>query len=252
MYNIESVAANIRTARLHKNYSQEYLAFKLKISQNGYSKIELGYTRLSVERLITIAKVLGVALTQLIETADIKADIEAISQIAILPKILEIICKTTGMGFAAVARVTDEKWVACSVRDEIQFGLKPGDELKLETTICDEIRQTLEPVIIDEVAKDALFVNHHTPAMYGFQSYFSMPIIRQDGTFFGTLCAIDPRPAKLNNPEIISMFKLFAELISIHLNIEKDNPSKVFGATKAAELQALYSSIGTKSGDIAY
>jgi signal transduction histidine kinase len=35
---------------------------------------------------------------------------------------------------------------------------------------------------------------------------------------FGTLCAIDPRPARLNNPETIGMFKLFAELIAFHLH----------------------------------
>jgi GAF domain-containing protein len=44
-----------------------------------------------------------------------------------------------------------------------------------------------------------------------------MPIILADGTFFGTLCALDPRPAQLDTPETIGMFKLFPELIAIHL-----------------------------------
>jgi signal transduction histidine kinase len=54
--------------------------------------------------------------------------------------------------------------------------------------------------------------------MYGFQSYISMPIVLSDGAFWGTLCAIDPRPARLNTPETIGMFKLFAELIGFHLS----------------------------------
>jgi signal transduction histidine kinase len=45
-----------------------------------------------------------------------------------------------------------------------------------------------------------------------------MPILRGDGAFFGTLCALDPKPAKLNNPATIGMFKLFAELIAAHLD----------------------------------
>jgi signal transduction histidine kinase len=57
--------------------------------------------------------------------------------------------------------------------------------------------------------------------MYGFQSYISMPIILGDGYFFGTLCAIDPRPARLNTPEIIGMFRLFAELIAKHLDADR-------------------------------
>lgn len=146
-----------------------------------------------------------------------QADIDAINSIPVVPTMLEVICRTTGMGFAAIARVTDEKWIACSVRDEINFGLQPGGELKLETTICHEIRQSGEGVIIDHVAEDEHFRTHHTPLMYGFQSYISLPIIRKDGTFFGTLCAIDPNPAKLNNPATIGMFKLYAELIAFHL-----------------------------------
>jgi signal transduction histidine kinase len=154
--------------------------------------------------------------------SSIQTDVENVSRIGIIPSLLDVICRTTGMGFAAVARVTEDKWVACSVKDEISFGLQPGGELKLETTICNEIRQHHQPVVIDHVDQDTNFVNHHTPLMYGFQSYISIPIMRKDGGFFGTLCAIDPKPHKLNTPEIINMFTLFADLISFHLQaIEK-------------------------------
>ena len=148
----------------------------------------------------------------------IQSDIKAIGKIPIVPKLLEVICRTTGMGFAAIARVTEDKWVTCSVRDEILFGLKPGDELKVETTICHEIRQHTQPVIINDVTNDIVYNSHHTPALYGFQSYISVPIIKKDGTFFGTLCAIDPKPAVLDTPETIGMFNLFTDLISFHLN----------------------------------
>jgi signal transduction histidine kinase len=46
-----------------------------------------------------------------------------------------------------------------------------------------------------------------------------MPIILSDGSFFGTLCALDPQPARVNNPETIEMFELFAELIAVHLDV---------------------------------
>ncbi|HEY2649074.1 MAG TPA: GAF domain-containing sensor histidine kinase [Puia sp.] len=147
----------------------------------------------------------------------VQTDVENISKIPIIPSLLEVICRTTGMGFAAVARVTEDKWVACSVRDEILFGLKPGGELILETTICNEIRQTHQSVVIDHVEKDKIYSDHHTPAMYGFQSYISVPIYKKDGSFFGTLCAIDPKPHQLNTPEILGMFNLFTDLISFHL-----------------------------------
>lgn len=148
---------------------------------------------------------------------DFQADIDAVGAITAVPMILDIVCRLTGMGFAAVARVTSDRWIACSVKDDIQFGLKPGGELKVETTICHEIRQSGEAVVIDHVAENPAWRSHHTPAMYGFQSYISMPIFLRNGRFFGTLCAIDPRPARLENPEIMGTFRMFADLIAFHL-----------------------------------
>jgi signal transduction histidine kinase len=151
---------------------------------------------------------------------DFRADISAITRIDAVRTILEVVCRVTGMGFAAVARVTEDRWIACEVRDEIGFGLRTGGELPVKTTICDEIRASGQGVIIDHVAEDSLFRDHHTPARYGLQSYISLPIFRRNGDFFGTLCAIDPKPAKVNTPQIVGMFKLFAELIAFHLDAQ--------------------------------
>ncbi len=152
---------------------------------------------------------------------DFKEDIDAIQAIAAVPTILQVVCRATGMGFAAIARVTPQRWVCLAVHDEIGFGLKPGGELSVATTLCHEIRQSREAVAIDHVAEDALYRDHPTPAMYGFQSYMSMPIFLRDGSFYGTLCAIDPKPAKLNDPAVTGMFRMFADLIAYHIEAQK-------------------------------
>ena len=151
--------------------------------------------------------------------ADLTNDIAAVAALDVVPKILEVVCRATGMGFAAVARVTEDRWIACAVRDEIEFGLVAGGELELQTTICNEIRCSGEAVVIDHVAEDPAFREHHTPRQYGFQSYISTPI-RHRGEFFGTLCAIDPRPAVLRSNQTLSMFELFAELIGSQLDAQ--------------------------------
>jgi len=149
---------------------------------------------------------------------DFQADLDTIREIAAVPTILDVVCSTTGMGFAAVARVTSERWVACGVRDTIQFGLQPGDELDVETTICHEMRQHQQPIIIEHVAAHEVFCNHPTPALYGFQSYIGMPIILADGRFFGTLYAIHSEPRILNTQTTIGMFRLFAEMVAFHID----------------------------------
>jgi signal transduction histidine kinase len=172
-------------------------------------------------------------------TPDPSDGVKAIGYIDAIPKLLEVVCKSTGMGFAAVARVTEDRWIACAVRDEIDFGLPVGGELEVRTTICDEIRVSRQPVIIDNVAEDPDFRGHPTPAQYGFQSYISVPIV-YDGAFFGTLCAIDPRPMNLKASTAPALFELLAELIGAHLSARErlvTSEAALLDAREAAELR---------------
>ncbi len=132
--------------------------------------------------------------------------------------ILAEVCAVTGMGFAAVARVTEERWVACQLLDRIEFGLKPGDELEIKTTICNDIRASGRAVVIDHVAADSEWRTHPTPMMYGFQSYASFPIELADGSFFGTLCAIDPSPREISGASVVSAMTRYAARVAAILS----------------------------------
>ena len=189
-------------------------------------------------------------------------NIEDVQAIKALPTILDVLSQSTGMGFIAVARVTQEKWITCAVQDNVAFGLTPGDELEVESTICHEVRQAEKLVVIDHVEKDTFYNVHPTPLRYGFQSYISVPIIRKNGDFFGTLCAIDPNPNKLNNPKVIGMFTLYSELISFHLEAienlhlktqeikKKDIQLEAFGFVSSHDLQEPLRKIQTFSNII--
>lgn len=149
---------------------------------------------------------------------DVDASIARLRNNAAIRAMLDQVCSATAMGFAAVARVTDTRWVACQVLDKIEFGLEPGDELELKTTICDEIRGSSKAVVIDHVSADASWRTHPTPILYGFESYISFPITLADGRFFGTLCAIDPHPRAIATPEIVAMFERFSREIAALLD----------------------------------
>ncbi|MES5100342.1 GAF domain-containing sensor histidine kinase [Agrobacterium sp. BA1120] len=151
---------------------------------------------------------------------DFLKDIERVGGIAAVPTILDVVLRMTGMGFAAVARVTKERWITCQSLDHLGFGLKPGDELPIESTLCNEIRDHREAVVFDDASVDPLYKDHHTPRIYGLRSYISVPIILSNGQFFGSLCAIDPNPARVNNPQVLGAFRLFAELIGHHLDAD--------------------------------
>jgi signal transduction histidine kinase len=148
----------------------------------------------------------------------IKDDLDAVARISSVPTILEIVTTLTGMRFAAVARVTAERWIAMAVRDQLSFGLQPGGELALETTICNEIRQHRQPVAFNEARTHPVFSTHHTPRIHGLQSYISVPIFRGNGDFYGTLCAIDSVARNVERPEIVESLQLFAKMIAEQLD----------------------------------
>lgn len=130
-----------------------------------------------------------------------------------LHEILRQVCALTGMGFAAVARVTEHRWIACQVLDKIDFGLDPGDELKIRETICDEIRESGEGVVFDDASDDIKWSRHPVPVIYGFKSYCSFPVYLDDGTFFGTLCAIDPQRRQVSDEAIVLTFTELARRV---------------------------------------
>jgi signal transduction histidine kinase len=178
--------------------------------------------------------------TMLDDDETIARDVAAIGRLNAVPSLLRVVCEYTGMGFAAVARVTDGTWTACAVQDNIQFGLKAGGRLDVHTTLCKESRLARRPVVIDHASKDPIYHNHHTPLTYKIESYISVPIVLQDGQYFGNLCAIDPNPARVSDSRTITMFSLFAELISHELASEERQrlaDSALLDAKQTAELR---------------
>lgn len=160
-------------------------------------------------------------------------DISAISRINAVPAILQVISDTTGLRFAAVARVTGDSWTACAVLDRINFGMQVGSELEVATTLCHEIHASHETIVISKVSEDKRYCDHHTPKIYGFESYVSSPIFRTDGSFFGTVCALDPLSADLPEGTTRAMMESFAKLLAVQLEAEEK-----FEATEAALMDA--------------
>jgi GAF domain-containing protein len=131
-----------------------------------------------------------------------------------LRAILRETCRITGMGFAAIARVTEERWVVAQSEDLNSMGLNPGDELEIKQTICDYIRDSGQKIVIDDIRGDPEWRTHPVPVLYGIESYVSLPIFLDDGSFYGTLCAIDPKPRTVSGMETIAALEELARQAS--------------------------------------
>jgi hypothetical protein len=148
-------------------------------------------------------------------------DVAAVARIGAVPTVLKVISETTGLRLALVAKVTDDAWTACAALDRMEFGLTAGDQLDVATTLCREVRSTGEPIIIEHASQEASYCGHPTPRLYGLESYIAVPIFRPGGEYFGNVCALDSRPARLRDGKTLAMMNLFAELISLQLAAEE-------------------------------
>ncbi|MEO6335050.1 MAG: PAS domain S-box protein [Pyrinomonadaceae bacterium] len=162
-------------------------------------------------------------------------EVRAISRIHTVPSILKAVAALTQMRFVVIAKVTGKKWIACAVLDEMAFGLPTGGELEVATTLCSEVRDHRTPIVIENATVDPLYCEHPTPKKYGIESYIAVPILLKSGEFFGTLCAIDSRPASLSNPTILHSMQLFADLIANELGTEAAYDALLVSETKRRE-----------------
>lgn len=67
---IEKVINKIVQGRLRKGYSYENMAEELHLSVPAYRKLEIGETKLSVERLFQISVILEMPLSELLDIDD--------------------------------------------------------------------------------------------------------------------------------------------------------------------------------------
>lgn len=76
------------------------------------------------------------------------------------------------------------------------------------------------PLRINQASADPRFQSHPGLMLYGIESYIAVPLNRRDGSYFGTLCALDPLPAELSDDHF-DVFHLLAQLIAFELEADE-------------------------------
>ena len=69
-------ALRIKKIREYRNYTQQFIADSLELSQNAYCKIENGTTKLTIDRLETIATILDVPAESILSSGNHTFNIE--------------------------------------------------------------------------------------------------------------------------------------------------------------------------------
>jgi transcriptional regulator with XRE-family HTH domain len=115
----------LRIYREFRNYSQEYIAEKLGITQNAYSRIETNQTRVTAERLRQIADILSVPLTCLL--SDMEPELSFANGTVSNDRHMGELMEYTQRLYDQIIKTKDEKIIA--LEDEINNLRKDRDKM---------------------------------------------------------------------------------------------------------------------------
>ena len=124
-------------------------------------------------------------------------------------------------GFALwmVTRTEGDDWIVLQAEDH-GYSVKEGDAFRWSDSFCSQMVQGHGPCI----APQSNLVPAYAAAPIGQQvsiaAYVGLPLTNQDGTLFGTLCAIDPETQSEGLVRELPHFELLARLLGTVLASE--------------------------------
>ena len=132
---------------------------------------------------------------------------------------LSLLHQRLGFKLWMVTRTEGNDWIVLHTEDS-GYGVEPGQVFQWSDSFCSRMMAGLGP----QAAPDASAIDAYNEAPIGKQvligAYVGVPIYRADGSFFGTLCAIDPDPQDPTIVNEMDLVHLVARLLATVLEQE--------------------------------
>lgn len=118
-----------------------------------------------------------------------------------------------------VTRAEDNDWIVLGI-EESQYNVKVGTVFNWSDSFCSRMVEGLGPRIAPQSDLVDVYRNAPIAAAVKIGAYIGVPLTKEDGSLFGTLCAIDPDPQSENIREEQELIELMADLLSSILHKE--------------------------------
>jgi GAF domain len=108
-------------------------------------------------------------------------------------EILDLLHGRLGFALWLVTRVEKDQWVIEQARDE-GYGVEVGDAYRFADTYCARMVEGQGPRFAPETSAVPCYAAAAIGNELPIAAYIGVPLLRADGSLFGTLCGIDPAP----------------------------------------------------------
>ena len=107
--------------------------------------------------------------------------------------VLELLHKRVGLSLWMMTRTEGEDWIVLQAEDH-GYGVQKGAVFQWAESLCSQMVLGLGPCVAPNVASVPAYAAAPIRRKVEIGAYIGVPLILNDGSLFGTLCAIDPIP----------------------------------------------------------
>src|SRR5438270_2387314 len=134
--------------------------------------------------------------------------------------VLDYLHRRLGFDLWMVTRVEGQEWIILQVEDH-GYGVKSGMVLKWADSFCVRMIEGQGPCVSPRVQNVPAYAAAPIGNVVKVGAYIGIPLMKEDGTLFGTLCAIHPAPQPdqivMEQPMIELFTRLLASILSEEL-----------------------------------
>jgi len=138
---------------------------------------------------------------------------------SVAQRTLQFLHRRFGFALWMLTRAEGKDWIVLAAEDH-GYGVSEGKVFRWEDSFCSRMVKGLGPRISPDVQEVKSYLAAPINSRLKIGAYVGIPLLRTDGSLFGTLCAIDPSPQPSRIVAEQELLELLADLLNRVLNAE--------------------------------
>lgn len=155
--------------------------------------------------------------------------------------VLSFLYRRFGFNLWMITRTEGNDWIVLQVEDN-GYNVKPGQVFQWSDSYCSHMVKGNGPKIAPRSQEIPLYTTAKINNLVDIKAYIGEPLLNEDGSIFGTLCAIDPSPQSDSLLKESSLIELMGQLLSHILQAELREDEQIRQREKF-ELEALHDAL---------
>lgn len=126
--------------------------------------------------------------------------------------VLAYLHKRLGFGLWMLTRTEGLDWIVLQAEDH-GYNVEEGTVFRWADTFCSHMVLGLGPRVASSAQDIPVYAASPIGQQVPIGAYIGVPLVKDDGSLFGTLCAIDPKPQKESIQDELPLIELLARLL---------------------------------------